>query len=384
MFEKNKFLVSISAEVPNLFNNKLFILDIAKNYPGSAWAFRLNQILNSSEFLCVTADVAFKSLTEQSLDPKNILVIQHNTDFYSQKLIELGAHPFLLIILESPLYAPKFFNSLKFLEKKFFSSMIFCSKSKENINRSAVRFPSFFENDLTLKNPIAWHERKFSCMVLGNKYVPLHKLKESKNLHDVLKIMRTTFKGLFQKKYGINLKSLANIQLQDKRYEAVIYFVYNNAMDLYGRGWNTSRLSPPKYRLKLREVIGNNVIKSPSDKISTLMSYQFNFCYENISYPGYVTEKIFDALLAGTIPVYWGAPDIEDFIPSDVFINASKFSSNNELLAYMKRINVSEAEKMIARGKEFLNSKEGRSYSYEKNAEFIADKIKQFTSTLKT
>lgn len=35
--------------------------------------------------------------------------------------------------------------------------------------------------------------------------------------------------------------------------------------------------------------------------------YKFTIAFENQSYPGYVTEKIADALMAGTVPIYWGA-----------------------------------------------------------------------------
>lgn len=35
-------------------------------------------------------------------------------------------------------------------------------------------------------------------------------------------------------------------------------------------------------------------------------SYKFVFCFENDLYPGYVTEKVFDAWLMGGIPIWWG------------------------------------------------------------------------------
>lgn len=37
-----------------------------------------------------------------------------------------------------------------------------------------------------------------------------------------------------------------------------------------------------------------------------LEGYKFNICFENSSYPGYLTEKLFDAYNAGCIPIYWG------------------------------------------------------------------------------
>ena len=42
------------------------------------------------------------------------------------------------------------------------------------------------------------------------------------------------------------------------------------------------------------------------NKVELLRETEFNFCFENIDgYHGYVSEKIWDALAAGCIPVYW-------------------------------------------------------------------------------
>lgn len=43
------------------------------------------------------------------------------------------------------------------------------------------------------------------------------------------------------------------------------------------------------------------------DKNAYLHSVRFHVCPENLDAPGYVTEKLFDAFAAGTIPVYQGA-----------------------------------------------------------------------------
>ena len=50
----------------------------------------------------------------------------------------------------------------------------------------------------------------------------------------------------------------------------------------------------------------NNIGGNVDDKIEWLKSYKFNICFENGSHPGYLTEKLFDAFLAGCVPIYWG------------------------------------------------------------------------------
>lgn len=43
------------------------------------------------------------------------------------------------------------------------------------------------------------------------------------------------------------------------------------------------------------------------DKIAYLKQYIFNICPENSNSYGYVTEKLFEAITAGCIPIYWGS-----------------------------------------------------------------------------
>lgn len=50
------------------------------------------------------------------------------------------------------------------------------------------------------------------------------------------------------------------------------------------------------------------------DKQVYLEQFLFNICAENACVEGYVTEKIFEALEAGTIPIYWGDPNPEPAI----------------------------------------------------------------------
>ena len=47
-----------------------------------------------------------------------------------------------------------------------------------------------------------------------------------------------------------------------------------------------------------------NIIKTRSDE------------YENEKDIGYVSEKVYHALLSGSVPIYWGAPDVKKLIPS--------------------------------------------------------------------
>jgi hypothetical protein len=80
----------------------------------------------------------------------------------------------------------------------------------------------------------------------------------------------------------------------------------------------------------------NNVEGPVKDKRSFLGEGKFTIAFENSSYPGYTTEKIYEAFLSNTIPVYWGNPRIaEDFNPG-AFINMHDFASVEEVINYIK------------------------------------------------
>ena len=46
--------------------------------------------------------------------------------------------------------------------------------------------------------------------------------------------------------------------------------------------------------------------KFSDDKIAYLRQFKFNLCPENSNSRGYVTEKVFEAIKAGCVPIYWG------------------------------------------------------------------------------
>ena len=60
----------------------------------------------------------------------------------------------------------------------------------------------------------------------------------------------------------------------------------------------------------------NNVGGPVADKAAFCRGYKFNIAFENCASPGYVTEKVMQPLSWFSVPVYFGAPDIEkDFTP---------------------------------------------------------------------
>jgi hypothetical protein len=87
----------------------------------------------------------------------------------------------------------------------------------------------------------------------------------------------------------------------------------------------------------------NNIGYSVSDKRFFQRDYRFSIAFENSSTPGYSTEKIVDAYVAGTVPVYWGDPDIGQDFNASSFINANDYSSLAEVVQAVIELDSSEA-----------------------------------------
>lgn len=61
------------------------------------------------------------------------------------------------------------------------------------------------------------------------------------------------------------------------------------------------------------------------DKAEGHLPYRFSVVIENSREPGYFTEKLVDSLLCGSVPIYWGAPDIDRYFdPAGMIACASE------------------------------------------------------------
>jgi hypothetical protein len=89
-------------------------------------------------------------------------------------------------------------------------------------------------------------------------------------------------------------------------------------VDVYGAGW-------PK---DLKSYRGLCVSKA-----DVMRRYRYALVMENQRQPGYISEKIMDCYLTGTVPLYWGAPDAARLVPADTFIPIEEDTQLDRLIA---------------------------------------------------
>ena len=138
--------------------------------------------------------------------------------------------------------------------------------------------------------------------------------------------------------------------LYNERVKTIKWFEHNapDVFALYGKKWNMSGRLPTRlgaFIHSLEKRLPFKYSPFPSwkgvilNKQDILIHSRFSIVYENIKgLKGYITEKIFDAFVAGNVPVYWGAEDIDNYIPKECFIDRRNFTNHQELYKFLKNM----------------------------------------------
>jgi alpha(1,3/1,4) fucosyltransferase len=102
------------------------------------------------------------------------------------------------------------------------------------------------------------------------------------------------------------------------------------------------------------------------DKFEILRRFRFSICFENQDrLPGYITEKIFDCLVCGTVPIYLGAPNIADYLPEDCYIDMRALGSFEALASLLHELGPADVAALREAGENYLRSPAFRDWQPE-------------------
>lgn len=321
---------------------RCFVPDIGRRVAGAGLFPALAELATQQGWAAMTLDRAEQALG-RGIAARGIHLIS-DMGFGLGSPVGRRASRRVLYCLESPLQAKSFHLRLGALSREFDTAYLFggLARFSRAQQTRVAHFPMFDRNAPAclpeleqrgflvaicgLKSALAWDVRaQFGTLrALGRDIVYL----ALRQVHPILRAPDY---------YTVRRRVIE--QLADRK-----------RITVYGRGWAGSAT-----------VAGAGAWAGSNDyseKLATLGRYRFCLCFENCGFPGYITEKIYDCFLAGTIPVYLGAPDIAKRFPAAAFVDYRQFSSPERLLAHLESLSSSHLAEMQAAGAAVLRSTE--------------------------
>jgi len=361
--------IAICNEISQFHLDRLHDRNWSQQFPGSAWVTSLYERQSEMGIELASGDVALQRVKSGQWRAADVYVVQEMDARHGRELCQLGAVPSVLTMFETPLVAYRGVDRLMRSGVKFAHCIgpraIFEHIAAQRQSRHwPLFFPSYWRNQLP--TPIPWQERKHAVLVAANKYWRERKWARVNTTKDALRVLRH---GL-RKRLSPTYQSCWRLQLHDARLDLLHVLGSRDKIDVFGRGWDDTRNMPPSQAARIASI--RSVFQGACDNKHDLLSrYKFTIAFENTAYPGYVTEKVIDAIVASSVPVYLGAPDIAAQLPVQAFIDVRAFSSSEAIAAHMEQMTESEAAAMIAAGQKFLRSPHGQRHTYEGFGEWI-------------
>ena len=75
-----------------------------------------------------------------------------------------------------------------------------------------------------------------------------------------------------------------------------------------------------------------------SNKSAVMERYLFHLAFENQNEDDYITEKLWGVLSSGTVPIYFGAPNVKEHAPPNSIILVDDYDSLNALALYLEKV----------------------------------------------
>ncbi len=267
---------------------------------------RLKEALNLLGYECIYIYNA--QIAKLSNDDFEYLILLNYTKTPKNHLLRLEKEKLVLMCFEPELVDAKNHNSSI---HNLFGKVITCFDRFKGF-----KYHKFFYwpwvNTVLINKPHPFNERKLATLINGCK----------KNKHPD--------------------------ELYSKRTDVITFFEKSkfNDFEFYGHKWDSKKYK--NYRGSIPTISGKRAI---------LEKYRFCFCFENIkNIPGYISEKILDCLHSGCVPIYWGASNIDLYIPKNCYILREDFGSLQEIYDFIKSMPEEQYRQYLDNIKNYLSS----------------------------
>jgi len=341
-------IIVYDTDHPGGVRNICFAESYATQGPGHGFTVELAEKARIQGLEIVTGDVFLKN----GYSNKTAFCVTDMRSIRTNLLLRKGVIPMFCFLTESPIIARDFYIDIEKYAGRFIHNIQFRGTAPR-LGKTPTHFSvMYYPIDQRIPIPPQnWNDKKFLILVNRNKRMFRS---DHSNLKGYLLSISSYFKSEIQKIIDPWIRSR---EIYKDRIEAIRYFSTKNQFDLYGQGWNNKIPGfSVRYHHAAKLVYKGEI--EPDRKLRVMNNYKFSLCFENCAFPGYVTEKIFDCFLSSCIPIYFGAPDITDFVPADTFIDFRRFKSLGQLEVYFKSFTEDDATRMLENAKNFLSSQE--------------------------
>lgn len=241
---------------------------------------------------------------------------------HADQFANIPRHKQILILIEPPTIIPSQYEDKA---KKIFRKIY---TWKDDLVDNRVYFKYHYPVlHPPIEKEVAFKDKKLLCMIVANKF------------------------------------SEHPDELYSKRRRLIQFFDSYPGFDLFGHGWKDEAIC--SYR------------GSVDDKIDTASRYRFSLCLENMgNIQGYITEKIFDAFAALSVPIYEGASNITDYIPQECFIDLRQFNSFEALAEYILTMPEDRYQEYIDHIRTFLKSDQAKVFHPNTFAQLMKNELK--------
>jgi len=288
-------------------------------------------------------DTQYKNSPEDS----DVVICLNETLFFVNYKRSLKNKKLILILTEPPVY-----NAIDWTSDRHLNFDFVLSYDKDLLLRSQnkyhfVHFPIQFQKNLpsSLPSESEFNTKKLVSLVAGAFTITKASPELKSLLYERYRILK-----FYHKHYPNLLDFFSRNQPVDKfRHFKGAAFLnkLNKALPIW--------MSQFLYKYSISSVYRGAI--PGTQKQAVLSRYRFNYCLENThGIKGLISEKLFDCFEAGTIPIYFGAPDIREHVPQDCFIDYASFSTLKELHQHLTEMDYKTYLCYLKNARTFLNT----------------------------
>lgn len=114
-------------------------------------------------------------------------------------------------------------------------------------------------------------------------------------------------------------------------------------IDCPGRVLNNMEGLEQRYARQRGDALLNFNDQWADAKLAFMQEYKFTISFENTALPGWTTEKLIHPLLVGSVPIYWGNPDVTEYFNPKAMICLGEDQSFEDLVHEIKKLDCDKA-----------------------------------------